>query len=480
MSNLHSTCSKKQSSKKVKEKQRVEKLTEGLITLDLPMPRCVISYYNKHCKESMGSGCVFGDVITERNGLLLQRIFAFQMFDDTENYARNTVTEVARRYEGGKFVVCNVHQSWGLFPKWYVPNSEANTRDCSTSGWNVDDANIWEKGKYYFQKPYYHINLVDMNKKFPYCAFIEYNKKTGNTDLFEYLVSYRKNPQIEMLVKTGYGHFAKHYKQLYKGKNFEQIFGVSKRFAEDFKSPSISIKDLQLLRKHPEFQSIDELKTYEYVLKKIQGSAYYHGYKNIQEQDIKYIIHNPYFMDTENKKFNYYGNLSIYDDYLRFAEALGYPLNEKKWRYPKDLVKAHDEAKDKVDQQKDVLTKKGFQIMNEKAQKYAYSNDEFTVVPAKTAQDLIEESKQMSNCVRTYVNKVVNKESMILFVRRNNALDKSWVTMELLPDKKGSFKKISQVYAKNNSRPDDETSAFVIEWRDKFKLNGGEWLERRI
>lgn len=55
----------------------------------------------------------------------------------------------------------------------------------------------------------------------------------------------------------------------------------------------------------------------------------------------------------------------------------------------------------------------------------------FTFISPKTPQDIIDEGKNMHNCVGGYVNRVVDGYATIIFMRLANSPDKSYITLEL-------------------------------------------------
>lgn len=90
--------------KKLSKREALINDTRHLMKERLPMPREAMSFYNRHCRYSIGTGSVYADYITihKRTGRLLQRIFCFSVngFRGT-----NAVLEIGRRFEGGKLIL---------------------------------------------------------------------------------------------------------------------------------------------------------------------------------------------------------------------------------------------------------------------------------------------------------------------------------------------------------------------------------------
>lgn len=111
---------------------------------------------------------------------------------------------------------------------------------------------------------------------------------------------------------------------------------------------------------------------------------------------------------------------------------------------PKDIKLAHDEAaslyqmnRDKIQMQKfrkSVAIPAYAHLSTEKDEKDPRSplyGQPYAVLLPETPSDLEAESLQMHNCVKTYVSRVVQGTSRIVFLRSRSALHKSLVTMEI-------------------------------------------------
>ena len=73
-----------------------------------------------------------------------------------------------------------------------------------------------------------------------------------------------------------------------------------------------------------------------------------------------------------------------------------------------------------------------------------YDNGEFSITIPKTTQDIINEGKALHHCVGVYVDKVVRREDMIYFLRKDK--DTPYVTIEV------KDKKVTQVEGDMNNR----------------------------
>ena len=73
-----------------------------------------------------------------------------------------------------------------------------------------------------------------------------------------------------------------------------------------------------------------------------------------------------------------------------------------------------------------------------------YDNGEFSITIPKTTQDIINEGKALHHCVGVYVDKVIRREDMIYFLRKDREVP--YVTIEV------KDKKVTQVEGDMNNR----------------------------
>lgn len=86
--------------------------------------------------------------------------------------------------------------------------------------------------------------------------------------------------------------------------------------------------------------------------------------------------------------------------------------------------------------------------------------DKYSIIMPKTANDLIMEGKRMNHCVGSYVERMKNNTSIILFVRLSDNIDKSFVTMEYNP----ITNSIIQIKARYNEKANKDTIDFIKSW----------------
>ena len=99
-----------------------------------------------------------------------------------------------------------------------------------------------------------------------------------------------------------------------------------------------------------------------------------------------------------------------------------------------------------------------------------YKGRKYSIICPKTAADVVDEAQQQSNCLASYVSKIINGECMVLFCRRTDEPERSLVTIEILAN--GT---LGQVKARFNRAPDPEVRDFIDRWYYNTVLSSGLW-----
>lgn len=377
----------------------------------------------------------FVETIEIWHGRLLLRTFAFVSETRLRDYEDMQIREVHRELEG--YNKCLLRDVW-----------------CNMYGHRVEFDKVWQEKEFYIHNGakwnFWSYRMYDKEQiiqmlNIPYCQYANPLNKS-NLSFFDYICKYRAEPKIELLVKAGLSQYICGLRYLdLKQKSIEKIFKVDKKWVEQLKDMNISL--LLLARK------------YKFVDKKID-------LKYIQKlKDYKYIKKYLSFKLLEYvKNLKEITSLSEYDDYLRFAESLGMDMTKNKVLFPIDLKVKHDELMNKLEEVKSEIFNKSIMKQSEKYKKLIYENEKFCIFPTSSADELIEESKALDHCVRTYAERIANGETEIMFVREKDKKDKPLYTLEL------KQKRIIQFRAKNNSLPKEEAIDFVKEWSKKNKL----------
>lgn len=162
------------------------------------------------------------------------------------------------------------------------------------------------------------------------------------------------------------------------------------------------------------------------------------------------------------KKAN--GQVSDYDDYLGQAMSLGMDMKSKSVLFPRDLQQAHANLTRQINMKKNKLLEKAWEKRRpSRVKKYKFEQNGLRIVIPEAIADLITEGRQQNNCVGTYMSRVSEGKTDVVFIREINpdgtTSKQSYITMEINQDR------IVQARTKNNNGLDSRGKDFVEKFR---------------
>lgn len=428
----------------------------------LPMPKevkiahdAIVEKYDGYAKGSI-------DWIEEFKGRLLLRTFLFERYTSKKNADFSGLCEVSRQIEGCHALMCHVNnysmmgyrldvvgcEQWDPMKSWKHNNSPSHP----------------------VMNSYHAYIPEEMLKR--YAPYIN-QRDVPYTDMYSFLVLYRKYPGIEYLIKGGYSTMISSSRYLnMNGRNFEQIFKCDKKWAEFLKGKSpmyLQICRSKNIRTEEEAEKMFEL------LKENSGIGYGgNSYRFLLRAPRRQML---YALDLPRDRRGDY----LY--YLKLADWLGYPMNEMRYLCPDDLMAAHQEAwrlkvriqeeerKERIKKEDQEKEKHNSEMEEQakKLEKFSFEDGNLLIRPARNYQELRKESEVLNHCVRTYFERVCKGWTAIFFIRKKEEPEKPYVTLELKKNR------VIQCRAKNNAVPDEEVVEFVKRWKEKYELKG--WPE---
>lgn len=161
----------------------------------------------------------------------------------------------------------------------------------------------------------------------------------------------------------------------------------------------------------------------------------------------------------------------LYMDYFNMVEQMEDTKNFKyQFEKTEDIKEMHDAATAIYNLRKEDYRLKAFQSQAKKWKKFTYNNEEYTVVAPEHPGELANEGMALHHCVKSYIERVTDGKTNILFIRKNANLEKPFFTVEI--SNSGS---IEQVHGFGNCNTDavPGLTEFVKEWakEKKLKLN---------
>lgn len=253
------------------------------------------------------------------------------------------------------------------------------------------------------------------------------------------------NYVLEMLTKAKLYNLATDYSKFRKGK-FEKVFKIDRSFLKFMVINNIDSRELKCLQ-------LVKIKDYKLI-------KYLSDVNRIEEL-IKYC--KPYDLMKYHIKNK---DIYMYLDYLSMAKQQKMDLKDKSILYPKKLKEKHDDLQHQIRVKKDKNINKLIKKRYEQIKKNEFQNSKFVVYPVKSIEELIDESSQQNNCVKTYAERIAMKKCDIYFMRLLTNTKKSLVTIEVRDNK------IVQKRTKNNEITTKEQDKFLNIWEKKMLMKG--------
>ena len=287
-----------------------------------------------------------------------------------------------------------------------------------------------------------------------------YNKKFYGYLLEAYLKGLEDKPYTEQLVKAGYQRIVlciylgviSCYDLNRDGTTPSQILKLNKSYLNEFKGKNVNLKTLRI------YQIATEKKIY---VDRAKANFIAKHFYNKKEDAIKYSL------ETLKKMHKYIENhvtttyeyaLIDYFDYLSLVNKLGY--KEKRYRYPRDLKKAHDEFNELCKLQRKEENKRKFVERAEELKNFAFETKNYAFLVPKNPEDFVKESDVLHHCLaRCYTDDYADGKTNIVFIRNKEDIEKPLATMEFFNGK------IKQIRAVNNTTPEES----VLDAVEKFK-----------
>lgn len=134
-----------------------------------------------------------------------------------------------------------------------------------------------------------------------------------------------------------------------------------------------------------------------------------------------------------------------------------------------EIKNAHDGAVEVYNLMREQYRAENFAEQIKKCDKWVYDNEEeklLVIAPTKAA-DLAKEGLELHHCVKSYIDKVAEGKTNIMFIRKKSEPDKPFFTVEI--SNKGVIEQVHGFANRNiNTEPDLEN--FILRWAKTSKL----------
>ena len=378
----------------------------------------------------------------ERNELIIRLFYFKRIYDKHFMDFQITCIEVERiNVDRDVYMQMNTYSNMG-----YITH-ELNGRIKRDNNYSGYYGNYKKRGEIY---PYDNVitkNIKRLLKNTQYRYSCLDIVARNHLDIHDYLVAYKKCNKLELLVKN---------------KNFKLIKDIihNQCIPEELEDN----KNLKYLKHNldlSEFVNACYFHLENYNDIKLYASLNAKNYYYIIERYNKNLNKVCHYLDDQKEGFHFYR------DYLSFAYELGCDLDNKNVLYPYNLKIAHDELEEKFEVKRDKEISLKINKRSKELEKFNFHKNHLSIFPAHSQNDLIRESRELKHCVRIYAERVANGETNIFFIRKDNQLEKPYVTLEL------NDNRVIQVrgYMNSANMPlDKNVKKFVNLWCMKFNF----------
>jgi hypothetical protein len=157
--------------------------------------------------------------------------------------------------------------------------------------------------------------------------------------------------------------------------------------------------------------------------------------------------------------------LSEYKDYIEMGKRLKYDFTDSFVLFPRNLHETHDAVSrlivDKKNEKMNNQIKRAYKVLSAQ---YRFTKDGLTLIPPKSAKEIVNEGHTLHHCVYSYVERVASGSCVILFIRKSDKIDEPFYTVELRDGK------ISQTRGQGNGSATPEVQKFLDQWQRKKLL----------
>lgn len=301
--------------------------------------------------------------------------------------------------------------------------------------------------------------------------FRPYRRRQGEprSDLVKFFALAAKYPCVEYLVKLGLTELVEHkihgsntYKAInWRGTTAQKVLKVSVREIRDMQAYGISItprflRSYQLHRDIVPGLTLKKIRLLESLI-----DYYDHPIKNLTKLGITYQQIVRYVLKQLARPGKWYRDamdvVRDWNDYLDDCVKLGLDVSSERVRFPTDLHQAHQKTIEKVKIKQDLaLNRKIRQRLKALNQKYQFEHGGLFIRPATSSIELLREGNELSHCVSRYAEKYAAGECDLLLIRRSDAPDKPYYTLEI------SNGRIIQCRGRKNCAMTPEVEEFVV------------------
>lgn len=336
--------------------------------------------------------------------------------------------------------------------------------------WGKDDGAPWTVRKefrepvfcqsrygYNFNNTYKGLNMEAIGQScMKYCCHELYK---GNL-LLEYLHLYCRHPNVEYLMKAGYGDLIGEYCTGYWGgiQHIAVNRHINWKSNNLLKMLGLNRDEFKLLAGHEELYDEYVMWREHYPRTKPEdllliSSVFGHEYGTMER-----FIH---ATGLKPQRIAWYLNehdaeLHDYDDYLRQCAQLRYDLHDTAISMPHDFMAMHTRLSEMIKYNESQEARRKFKENMEYRKRLEFASGGLIIRQPKNMTEIVYEGKRLHHCVGGYAQRHAYGKLHIMFIRRAEKPDVPFYTVEV-----DLFGEIVQVRGLRNCKTTPEVDAFM-------------------
>lgn len=357
-----------------------------------------------------------------------------------------------------------------------------------TERYELDEWTRWQDNRIYDGSYFFYTGGIEealSGTAMQYADLEGYLEEGGYRNAIYFLEYHAKYPVIEFLWKTGYRNIVHNRIFGMDRENRNAILWERKKLKECFKFP---LRILKLMP--PEEWNLNDIQRVNDLWERYGGKITDTEIQLVLQSKVdiqlwsrattyanagrilKYIKNQTDKREEKNpdrRIISQNDTARVYRDYLQECEQLHFDLHDKEILFPKDLTAAHNRTMEQVKFERNKADQEKFQKAVEKLEKFAWSEGEFFIRPAREQMELMAEGKALHHCVGGYIKRMAEGETAIFFLRKVSEPDKPFYTLEL------QKKRVIQCRTEHNASYDrkPDVKNFVDMWMEKIVKKGG-------
>lgn len=174
---------------------------------------------------------------------------------------------------------------------------------------------------------------------------------------------------------------------------------------------------------------------------------------------------------AKHSESSYYSSkryIYLYHDYLSTVKL----LNDTKHFRPNfdsydDIKDMHDAAVSVYNLKREEYRLEAFVKQSKKWDAFIYEGKKFSVIAPKHPGEVANEGIVLHHCVKSYIDRITNGSTNIVFIRKTDELDKPFFTVEI--SNSGVIEQVHG-FANRNANTEPGLEDFIKEWAKNRKL----------